>query len=85
MTDNKHSPSEDTLIMKWRGENIVEIDRDFLDMAGAKRKMDMIKIGVKKDLALSGSRDSHLHTQDNDDMVKMFLDNLKRKDVASQK
>ena len=38
--------------MRWKGAPIVNLDRDFLDMAGAKRKMDMIKIGVKKDLNL---------------------------------
>ena len=53
MTDNAEHPSEDKLTMKWRGQNIVDIDRNFLDMAGAKRKMDMITIGVKKDLDLS--------------------------------
>ena len=71
--------------MKWRGENIVEIDRDFLDMAGAKRKMDMIKIGVKKELDISGGGDSPIRGEENVSIQDMFLDNLKRKDVASQK
>jgi len=44
VTDDQNTPAEDKLIMKWREKNIVHLDRDFLDMAGAKRKMDMIKI-----------------------------------------
>ena len=53
MTDNVDTPTDDRLIMKWRGENIVDIDRDFLDMAGAKRTMERIKINVKDNLNLN--------------------------------
>ena len=50
VTDNADTQADDKLIMKWRGENIVDIDRDFLDMAGAKRRIEKIKINVKDNL-----------------------------------
>gem|GEM_PF-5828692 len=55
MTDSKKQPSGDRLLMRWRGAPIVNLDRDFLDMAGAKRRINRINIGVKKDLDLNNT------------------------------
>ncbi len=91
VTDSKKQPSGDRLLMRWKGAPIVNLDRDFLDMAGAKRKMDMIKIGVKKDLNLDDTIPTDIRARldisknfDEGDHWA-FLRNLRRKEVASQK
>ena len=85
VTDNVDTPTDDRLIMKWRGENIVDIDRDFLDMAGAKRTMERIKINVKDNLNLNPIPTEVQSALENNNIEWAFLETLGRLSVASQK
>jgi len=89
--DNEENANEDKLIMQWTwpdGEkrNIVDLDRDFLDKAWAKRTIEKIKIDVKKDgkfyNRINQAIEEILNTKN---LKKAFLENLKQLNVASQK
>jgi len=85
VTDNADTPANDKLIMKWRGENIVDIDRDFLDMAGAKRRIEKIKINVKDNLNVNPIPTEIQSALEKNDIEWAFLKTLGRLSVASQK
>lgn len=44
VTDHPDDPSQDALIMQWQGKQIVHLEREFLDIAGAPRAIDMLHI-----------------------------------------
>jgi phosphoribosylformylglycinamidine synthase len=89
--DNEEDSSADKLVMQWTGpdgerKNIVDIDRDFLDKAWAKRTIEKIKIDVKKDGKFYNRINETIEQILNDkDLKKAFLENLKQLNVASQK
>ncbi|MDD2487675.1 MAG: phosphoribosylformylglycinamidine synthase [Candidatus Gracilibacteria bacterium] len=86
VTDSATDQDEDRLTMNYRGRNILNISRKFLDTEGAKRKTN---VKVKADEKLNFFET--IHDEKLDSLIKerkfaeAFLYNLSRKDVASQK
>lgn len=67
------------LVMKWHGQKIVDISRDFLNTNGVKRK---IKITVKEPGALFDNRAKPITARD---FSEAFRENLRNLNVCSQK
>ena len=71
VTDNRR------LQMKWRGKNIVDISRDFLDTNGVKQKID---ITVK-----SPSENSYFNEEAIEDLKEKWISTIRDLNVCSQK
>lgn len=83
VTDNQADPSQDRLTMKRKGKDIINVSRDFLDQAGAARKMDEITIDGKEQTDFFTRLPEQV--QKTPWAKEKFLANLARKEVASQK
>lgn len=87
---NDKDNSQDKLIMTRRWNNIVDLDRDFLDMAWANKPME--EIIIDPNLSQKVSQDCYNYINQNIyeyikkwDYKEAFLENLKQLSVSSQK
>jgi Phosphoribosylformylglycinamidine (FGAM) synthase, synthetase domain len=71
VTDNRR------LQMKWRGKNIVDISRDFLDTNGVKQKIDII---VK-----NPSEISYFEEESFEDLKEKWISNIRDLNICSQR
>ncbi|SHI99161.1 phosphoribosylformylglycinamidine synthase [Dethiosulfatibacter aminovorans DSM 17477] len=69
------------LVMKWRGDAILDISRDFLETNGVKQKCD-IYVSEPSEKAETETRSIDC---DNDDLKNAWIDNLRKLNNASQK
>ncbi len=70
---------EKRLIMNWRGQEIVNIERHFLDTNGIRKKMDA---RIEQPTASGYLNESSI---DADNIKEAFLENMKDLNIASQK
>jgi len=66
------------LILKWRGKNIVDISRAFLDTNGVRNEIEIEVEDINETTPFKSRIDG-------DNLKDKFLNNLKQKSVASQK
>lgn len=83
VTNDEDHPENDRLTMKWRGKDIVDVSRDFLEQAWAKRTIPEVIIDGKETIDFFNTIPEVISNAKNPS--EAFLANLRRKEVASQR